>query len=751
MRVNIITKHSAYNFGAMLQAYALREKVFDLGAECSIIDLRQKKPDTVSSWTHPTGAVKNLAFYLHKNDILEGHKRFEDFIDNYTKTEKYDSSWDLRTNIPDADVYITGSDQVWNPLKIDDAFFLRFVPDDKIKASYAASMGISYTPEGAKSILKEYVSNFDYISVREETAKKMLSEITDKNVEVNVDPVFLLDEDTWKSVGIKPDLKKPYILCYVLYRPKWLNEWLKKLHKATGKQIVVVTSDAYRNIYHNKMIRNAGPFEFLGLLQNADFVVSTSFHGVALSIANKKPFYAAINENAPSRISDLLSLMKLEDRIISQNSDTILTDLDYSETDKIIEREREKSIRYLKELITAPSKAEKLIKENKITGNVSVVGDKCTACTVCKNVCSTDAITLVADKEGFIYPQVDAAKCINCGLCLKKCHTVSEEKNTKETSTAYYGWHKDELIRNESTSGGAFSALAKKVTDVNGLVVAAYFDAATKTVRHGSSDNIELSKFRRSKYVESEMGDVLSEIKNALSAKRLVLLCGTPCQCAGVRKMFGNDENLIICDFLCHGVPSAKVFGDFLRLKESKKKSKLADYSFRTKDFGWSQYGIKVNYDNKKTTKTVGRCEWFYVATMLDDLFLRKSCYTCDKVFYHDSDITIADFWGVFSYKPQINDNKGISLIFTNTQKGENVLKSICDDFEVYPLEKKYADYAYKVRVGDKKIPIRNKEFDEYRKIGISKYINKKYKFRMLKYKTVFGIKRFKLKRRKYE
>lgn len=732
----------------MLQSYALREKVSDLGAECRIIDLRQKKPKTISSWTHPIGVVKNLAFFLHKNEILEGHKRFEEFINNYIKTERYDSCWDLRANTPDADVYISGSDQVWNPLSINDAFFLRFVPKEKIKASYAASMGISYIPVGAKSILKEYISDFDYISVREKTAKEMLSQIMDKDIEVNIDPVFLFDEGRWKSVGIKPDLKKPYILCYVLYRPTWLNKWLKKLNKATGKQIVVVTSDLYRNIYHNTMIRNAGPFEFLGLLQNAEFVVSTSFHGVALSIANKKPFYAVINENAPSRISDLLSLVKLEDRIISENSDTVLSDLDYTETDKIIENEREKSVRYLKKLITAPSKAGKQTQESKITGNISIVGDKCTGCTVCKNVCKTDAITFTANKEGFIYPEIDETKCVNCGMCLEKCHTISERKNTKETSTAYYGWHKDEFIRNESTSGGAFSALAKKIIDTNGLVIAAYFDASAKTVRHSSSDNIEFSKFRKSKYVESEMGEILTEIKNALSAKRLVLFCGTPCQCAGVRKMFGNDENLIICDFLCHGVPSAKVFKDFLELKESKKKRKLVDYSFRTKDFGWSQYGIKIKYDNKTTTKTVGRCEWFYVATMLDDLFLRKSCYTCDKAFYHDSDITIADFWGIFSYKPEINDNKGISLVFTNTQKGEDILKSIRGDFEIYPLEKKYADYAYKVKTSDKKLPVRNKEFDEYRKIGISKYINKKYKFRMIKYKAVFSVKRFKFKRR---
>ena len=133
---------------------------------------------------------------------------------------------------------------------------------------------------------------------------------------------------------------------------------------------------------------------------------------------------------------------------------------------------------------------------------------------------------------------------------------------------------------------------------------------------------------------------------------------------------------------------------------------------------------------------------------MLDDLFLRKSCYTCDKTFYHDADITIADFWGAFAYKPELNDNKGISLIFTNTQKGEDVLNSISQEFELHPLDKKYADYTYKAKTGDKKIPVRNKEFAEYEKIGIKEYINKKYRLKMLKNKVMFNIKKRKLRRK---
>lgn len=317
--------------------------------------------------------------------------------------------------------------------------------------------------------------------------------------------------------------------------------------------------------------------------------------------------------------------------------------------------------------------------------------------------------------------------------------------NSKESCSAWYGWIKDDSIKRNSTSGGVFSAMAAYVLDKKGVVIGAYFDADSKTVKHGSSDYIPIERFRKSKYVESDMSEALFLIDAALSEGKMVLFCGTPCQCAGVRNLFGYNEKLILCDFFCHGVPSGRVFKDFLELKEKKAKKKIIDYQFRTKDFGWSQYGIATVYEDGEVDKTVGRCEFFYTATMLDDNFLRKSCYTCDKSLYHFADFTIGDFWGINNVAPSQNDNTGISILIANTQHGRSLIRPLQDLLELFPVETHFLDYAFKVKTSDKKLARRDINFKEYEKMGIEAFIKKYYKRRLFFSKVMFMLKKKKL------
>lgn len=746
--VNILTKHSSYNFGAMLQAYALQKTVEELGMECKIIDFRQPKPVTAWSWKSPSGILFNVCYRLHKKELSKGFANFEAFIEEYPKTKRYNSEWDLYADPPQADIYLSGSDQVWNPLKVSEAAFLRFAPQDSIRASYAASLGISYMPQGSRNLVAEYLKEFDKISVREETGKELLSDLTEKEINVHVDPTLLRGKEEWERIAVKTPIKKPYIFCYILYRPKWLNKWLKKIRKQTKKEIVVVTSDVYRNIYHNKMVRSAGPKEFLGLLQGADFVISSSFHGVALSIANEKPFYAVVNPDSPSRISNMLKTFSLQDRIVTEKDALDFSDVDYAKVEPYKRKEKEKSIAYLSSLLTAeklqPTQDKETKKEKR---TIAVVGDKCTACTVCANVCPSKAITLRPNEQGFLYPAIDESKCNHCGVCAVKCHALTRERNTKETCEVFYGWSKDAEIRRVSSSGGVFSALSEGVLKENGLVVAAYFDEQTKKIRHASSDDIDFGKFRRSKYAESHMEDSIPQISEALKQGRKVLFCGTPCQCAGVRRRFGQNENLLICDFLCHGVPSAKVFKESLEYLENKKKKRITNYQFRTKDFGWSSYGVNVTYNNTIHKKSVSRCDWFFQATMLDNLFLRDSCYTCDRAAYHEADITLGDFWGIANYKPALNDQKGISVLLANTEKGRLALQAVEQDCELYPLEKRYIGYGLQTKTNDKKKTQKEKQFAEYESLGLKKYVKKYYGKRLFLSKLAFALKKRKLRK----
>lgn len=739
-KVSIITKHSSFNFGAMLQAHALQATIKNLGADCRIINLRQSKLQTKWSNKSPSGIIRNFYYKLHEKELNEGFAKFEKFISEYDKTREYKNIWELYTDTPESDVYLTGSDQVFNPLNIEDSSFLRFAPKDKIRASYAASLGVSNIPNGALNLISEYINDLDYISVREETGKKALEKLTDKKINVHVDPTLLMKKEYWQSFSVKPNMKRPYILCYVLYRPDWLNSYLKKIRKQTKLDIVLVTSDPFRNVYHNKCIRNAGPKEFLGLIQNAEFVISSSFHGVALSIANQKPFYAVVNPNAPSRIIDLLSVLNLKHRIIKKEDKFNVSEIDYLSVENILEVERQKSYKYLSSLLLVDKTENTYKREIKII-DVSSVGDKCTGCTVCKSVCPVNAISMIEDKNGFYYPHIDREKCIDCGKCAKTCHALKVGVNARENSDFYFGHINDKKIRATSSSGGIFSALSKIILENGGVVFGAYFDHENKTIKHGCSDQIEFERFKRSKYVESQLGDTIEKIEISLKENKQVLFCGTPCQCRGLREKFKSQENLILIDFFCHGVPSGKVFRDYLIDIERKQKKKIADYMFRTKDFGWSNYGIDVVFENNKHHKTVGRNDWYFRATMLDNKFLRPSCYACDRNVYHGSDITIGDFWGVNKYNKALNDQKGISIIGINTKKGKDLLDIIAKDCNINNVSKEYIDYALKVKTNDKILEKSNLEFDKLNNLGVKKYVRKYYSKKLFISKTVFMLK----------
>lgn len=424
-KIALTTKYSAYNFGAMLQTYALQKTIKKLGAECLVVDADRKRQNELMPWRSPRQIVQNLMFLFHKKELQIGYKRFEEFIDTFSLSESYKSYDELKRNPPEADVYLAGSDQIWNPLDVQENYFLRYVPSDRIRASYAASMGISYMPEGAKRIWNEYLRDIDYISVREVTAKKLINEIAGRDSYVHVDPVLLLSPEEWDSEAVMPNFDRSYIFCYVLYRPNWLNLWLKKLHKETGKEIVVISSDAYRNIYHTKMVRDAGPCEMLGWLQNADFVISSSFHGVALSVANRKPFYAVLNPDAPARITDLLVKFDLENRIIDRNHGFELMPIDYARACEIQAKEQMHSLQYLQFLIDRPEKASRTeVKKEKVIGTIASVGNKCTGCSVCAYICPTKAITMQVNDEGFQYPVIDNEICVKCSKCLRFCHTL---------------------------------------------------------------------------------------------------------------------------------------------------------------------------------------------------------------------------------------------------------------------------------------------------------------------------------------
>ena len=344
MRIHIVTYHNVYNYGAMLQAYGLQKKLQNMRYDVDFLNVAPPKKsiyDPLHNWKK---MVKNLMVFRYHKSLLQGRRNCDTFVQQYLNEVEYP------TQIFPEDVYLSGSDQVWNPLSGVPEFFLGFVPDHIKKISYAASIGMSDIPADKLEDFQEKINRFQSISVRESRAKELVGGLTDKHVHQNIDPVFLLSKEEWKQLEKPISIKHKYILVYVLYQPQGLNEELKKLKEQTGYKIVVVGNFGYRNIFHDLFIRYAGPQEFIYLIRNAEMVVSSSFHGVAMSIVMEKEFLAWVNPSSPSRIESLLSLFGLQDRIVTSLR-VPEKRIDYQMIQRVKEKEVKKAEDYLQQSI----------------------------------------------------------------------------------------------------------------------------------------------------------------------------------------------------------------------------------------------------------------------------------------------------------------------------------------------------------------------------------------------------------------
>lgn len=299
---------------------------------------------------------------------------------------------------------------------------------------------------------------------------------------------------------------------------------------------------------------------------------------------------------------------------------------------------------------------------------------KCCGCKACGDACPKKAISYKVDEEGFWYPVVDRALCINCGLCDKACPMGKKDSllsHGQKDPKIFGGYHKNILVRFDSTSGGAFTALANEMYARKGYVSGAVFNEDWSVSNFISNDKKDLPRIRSSKYVQSSAEGLYSRIKELLISGEKVLACGSPCQMAALRTYLGKDyENLIIVDFLCRANNSPKAYRKYLDWLESKYGSKIVAIKAKNKDHGWRSLSRKVTFENGKV----------YYGDLMEDHYrrayhsnkiVRPSCFACEfKGMPRVADITISDFWGVERIAPHLDGDLGTSLIFCNTDKG---------------------------------------------------------------------------------
>lgn len=285
---------------------------------------------------------------------------------------------------------------------------------------------------------------------------------------------------------------------------------------------------------------------------------------------------------------------------------------------------------------------------------------------------------MVSGKDGFLYPSINEETCLNCLACERTCPVVNPvdlSENRKEP-LVFACWNKNSAARSQSSSGGAFSALASAILKEDGIVVGASYNDQMKVVHRACSSFSELDSLRGSKYVQSSIGDIYKLIRTYLNQGKRVLFVGTPCQNAGIRNFLKKEyANLYCCDFICHGTPSPLLFQKYLEWIEASKGIKVTSFNFRSKKSGWYDAVRVVN--NHKVMK--GKHDAYFFG-FNRNYSLRESCYRCPEIgMPRRGDITIADFWGIgmeyrFDKVGEIKD--GISLVMLNNAKGEQLFES---------------------------------------------------------------------------
>ena len=333
---------------------------------------------------------------------------------------------------------------------------------------------------------------------------------------------------------------------------------------------------------------------------------------------------------------------------------------------------------------------------------MSIPKDKCTGCMACYNVCSKNAIHFKEDEEGFLYPSIDQSICVDCGLCYLKCPVVTDESKTiTPIKACYYGINIDKNVQRLSSSGGVFAAVSKLVIERGGVVFGAAFDYDNLNLCHFSSEEKPLVELQKSKYVQSYIGDIYKKVKSFVKQGRQVLFVGTPCQCAGLSAYLGkeNYDNLLICDFICHGVPPMAMLREHLNyLKLSNKH--IGMISFRPKIKSWVDYFI-INDGEKILYKSKHQYDPYY-SFFMKFLSLRRCCYQCEySEGFRKADFSIADYWGYHRYDKNIYDKDGLSLVIAYSEKAYKMIEEINGEYvKLFPLEEKYVKYAYKKPVG---------------------------------------------------
>ena len=709
MRIGITTLHN-YNFGSALQCYATQEYLKGMGGESEVIDIAGnidptmgkactllnmaslclKYPRSVKAIMKLYMSQRGSALSLTTKSLSKLHRFNNVELKRGVYTKK---DIEQRAESAEFNYFFTGSDQVWNGARVDDyyKFFLRFAPKEK-RVAWAASFGGKGIAEYNLKRYKRYIEEFEYISVREKSGVDIVNGLTGKTAACLTDPVMLLEAEEWRKKLPKRPKEERYILAFFIDSPsEKAVENVLKAQKETGLNIV---SFGYRHpVFADTVHQDGGPFDFLAAIDGAEHIFTDSFHAMVFSTLFHKSFYIyermyVHNQNQSTRVTDLLADTGNIGRF---NKTFELTDsLDFSTAETYFQRKRQEASDFLRQIVGEGTSMD-------TTDSVKEEKSRCCGCGACVDICKHDAIAMVADDKGIIYPRINRDKCVDCGLCNRVCSFGSVIK-TGFTKEAYIAASKDLKLIEHSASGGIFATVAKHVLDSNGIVYGASLwieDGKVRCEHIGVERTEDLYKIQGSKYVQSYTQGIFPMVKNELNTGRLVLFSGTSCQVAALKGFLRKDyDNLFTVDLICHGVPGIEMLQDYI--DSLSLKDRLVGVRFRKRTKRGLPYTLTLTLTdrhNNTYTKAVSLRKSAYYRLFMSNSGYRPSCYDCPyATIEKPGDITLGDFYlnecaNREAINPELKKAEMLSSMIVQSQKGKGVIYAIRQHLDLHPMD----------------------------------------------------------------
>ncbi len=702
-KVGIVSCYFKDNYGSMLQAYATKKILDKNEIPNETINIKYNKDFKNGKRKYYLSQITNFKFIKNKlgmvklkidkklnkqlgKNIAIRTQKYKEFRKEFNLSRSNNTFKDLTNQAKElySDV-IVGSDQLWLPVNVvADYYTLNWVPDEINKISYSTSFGFSSIPNKYVELYRNFLNRINYLSTREESGVQIIKDIVARDAKLVCDPTILLTKDEWHEESSKErKYDEKYILCYFLGNNIEHRKFAERLRKKTGYKIVSLNhADEYVK-YSDEFCDYApfdiGPREWISLIENAEYVCTDSFHGTVFSILFNKMFFDFRRHNNKSKVStnsridsllDVAGISKERILVGNEDIDKVLTyKIDYNKVNENINKFREDSQKWLFDSISWKASDVKHIEVD--------IKEECCGCTACKNICPVNAIEMKEDKEGFLYPIINEEKCIKCELCKKVCPVLNIKNETKEQH-AYIFQNANDDVRRQSTSGGAFSAIAEEIINKNGIVYGVIFDKDFNVIHKGIENKEELYKFRNSKYVQSNLNNVFKEVKENLEKDRWVCFSGTSCQIEGLKNFLRKQyEKLLLVDVVCRAVPSPLIWKKYLKLKKQEN-GDVSKIYFRDKLYGYKYSNFSV-YDSQNNLRYHNGVESDpYLRAFFSNICDRPSCYNCKfKKLNRESDITLWDCFNVEKYNSKLDDDKGTTRILANTVKGKRFVEEL--------------------------------------------------------------------------